>query len=274
MRLAVSIGTAKPMPTLPVPAPPVSICELMPIDAPGGVEQRAARVAGVDRGVGLEHVVDREPVRGLDAALDGRDDAGRQRALQAEGVADRDRRIADLGRLAVAELQRVQVEPGGVHAQDGEVGRPVLPDDPRGRRLLVGELDRHPARALDDVLVREDRAVAVDDEARARGHPALLGGHAEVEGRRAALHDVGADVHDARRVALEDVARGQAAVAGVLGRAPQGGLLDDRGGRAAAEVEGGDGADGGAGAEDGGGEDERDGARERAHGGGEGDPGP
>ena len=33
--LAVSIGTAKPMPTLPLlPLPPVAICELMPMTLP------------------------------------------------------------------------------------------------------------------------------------------------------------------------------------------------------------------------------------------------
>ena len=32
-----SIGTAKPMPTLPLLVPPVSICELMPITAPAAL---------------------------------------------------------------------------------------------------------------------------------------------------------------------------------------------------------------------------------------------
>ena len=34
LRAAVLIGIAKPMPTLPLPPPPVSICELMPITSP------------------------------------------------------------------------------------------------------------------------------------------------------------------------------------------------------------------------------------------------
>ena len=61
-----------------------------------GVEQRAARVAGVDRRVGLDRVGDREAVRGVDLALDGGDDPRRRRAVEAEGVADRDHRVADL----------------------------------------------------------------------------------------------------------------------------------------------------------------------------------
>ena len=72
--LAVSIGTAKPMPTLPLlPLPPVAICELMPMTLPGRVDERAAGVAGVDRRVGLQHVVDLEAVGRLDRALHGRD---------------------------------------------------------------------------------------------------------------------------------------------------------------------------------------------------------
>src|SRR3954453_4634246 len=67
-----------------------------PDHAAGGVEQRAAGVARVDRGVGLDDAVDLEAVRRLDRALRGGDDARRERALEAERVADRDRRVADL----------------------------------------------------------------------------------------------------------------------------------------------------------------------------------
>ena len=75
-------------------------------DGPVGVEQRAARVARVQRRVGLDRVRDREPVRRLDGAVDGRDDAGGQRAVQAVGVADRGRGVADLHLGGVRELQR------------------------------------------------------------------------------------------------------------------------------------------------------------------------
>ena len=84
-------------------SPPVAICELMPITRPVGVEQRAAGVAGVDRRVGLDDVVDREAAGGLDAALQRRDDAGGERAVEPERVADRHRRVADPDRRRVAE---------------------------------------------------------------------------------------------------------------------------------------------------------------------------
>ncbi len=66
---AVLIGTAKPMPTLPLRC---RRCDLGvdPDHLARGVEQRAARVAGVDRRVGLDHVVDRGAVGALDVAAD------------------------------------------------------------------------------------------------------------------------------------------------------------------------------------------------------------
>jgi hypothetical protein len=62
----------------------------------GTVDQRAARVPGVDGSVGLDHVADREAVGRLDLALERGDDAARHRAVKREGVADRDHGIADL----------------------------------------------------------------------------------------------------------------------------------------------------------------------------------
>ena len=76
--------------------------------AAGRVEQRAARVAGVERRVGLDDVLDREAARRRDAPLQRRDDARGQRALEPERVADRDRRVADAHGGGVAELERVQ----------------------------------------------------------------------------------------------------------------------------------------------------------------------
>src|SRR6202034_3432110 len=76
------------------------------------VEQRPAGVARVDRGVGLDRAGDRVLVRGLDAAADGADDALGGRLGQAERAADRDDRIADLGRRGVGEGDRVQLRGG------------------------------------------------------------------------------------------------------------------------------------------------------------------
>ena len=45
--MAVSIGTAKPMPTLPLPLPPVAICELMPITRPAASSSGPPELPGL-----------------------------------------------------------------------------------------------------------------------------------------------------------------------------------------------------------------------------------
>src|SRR4051794_19237225 len=213
-------------------------------DAAGRVEQRTAGVAGVDRRVGLDDAVDLEAVRRLDRALGGRHDARRERALETERVADRDRRIADLDAARAAEGQRPQLALRRRDLQHREVGRLVAAEDAGVDDVLVGELDRHLRRAGDDVRVRQDRAVAVDHEAGARRLAALLLGEAEVEGRLRLLDDLGADEYHARSGALVDVARGQPGAARARGVvAAQRRLLDDRGRVAAAEAERDDQAD-------------------------------
>src|SRR6266513_3063252 len=52
------------------------------------VEQWAARVPRIQRGVGLDHVVDQAPGDGSERAAQGADDAGRHGALEAERIPD------------------------------------------------------------------------------------------------------------------------------------------------------------------------------------------
>ncbi len=105
----------------------------------GAVDQRAARVAVVDRGIGLQRVVDREVVRRRDLAVDGGDDARGQRAIEPERVADGDDRVADLDVRGVAERQGVQGARGKVDLEDREIGRGVGADDLRARTLSLFE---------------------------------------------------------------------------------------------------------------------------------------
>src|ERR1700748_3503138 len=62
-------------------------------EPPGHVDQRAAGIAGVDRGIGLDEelVVGDADLR----ARQGRDDAVRHRLADAEGIADRDHDVTD-----------------------------------------------------------------------------------------------------------------------------------------------------------------------------------
>ena len=68
------------------------------------VEERAAGIAAVDGGVGLDVVV---VGAGIDVAVERRDDAGRHRAAEAERVADREHPVADAQLLGAAELRRL-----------------------------------------------------------------------------------------------------------------------------------------------------------------------
>src|SRR5690606_41691843 len=96
-------------------------------------EGRAAGVAGVDRGVDLDRVRDRRALRGLRRGRDGtvqrRDDAGGDRAGEAERVADRHHRFADLQVVGGAERRRLEVAGRVDEADDREVRGRVEADD-------------------------------------------------------------------------------------------------------------------------------------------------
>ena len=114
--LALLLGMAKPTPMLPLLLPGGGDGGVDADHLALGVDQRAAGVARVDRGVGLQQAGDRADAAwlrvllllaaGLDGAVLGADDARGDRALQAERAADGEHRVADLHRVAVAERGR------------------------------------------------------------------------------------------------------------------------------------------------------------------------
>ena len=158
------------MPTEPWPPP---VCDLR-VDADHaavGVEQRAARVAGVDRGVGLDHVGDREAVGRLDLALRAPDTMpvvtvrlkpnGLPIATTGSPTCALEESPSGIGR-EVLDLRRVDL-------QHREVGGAVDALD-LGRRSARRSRRSSPCtsvRALDHVRVGDDVAVLVEHEARA-----------------------------------------------------------------------------------------------------------
>ena len=128
------------------------------------VEERAAGVAGVDRGVGLDEIfilLDAEP-----APAERAHDAAAHRLPDAEGIADRQHHVAHFELVAVAERRRG--ETGRVDFHDRHIGLGIAADD-RGlefpARLAEGDL--HLVGAVDHVVVRQNIAVSRDDHARA-----------------------------------------------------------------------------------------------------------
>ena len=109
---------------------------------PVRVDQRTARVAWVDRRVGLDHVVDREVVGRLDLALQRGHDAGGDRAVEAERIADRDDRVTHLDLGGVAERQRMELVRRRVDLEDGNVRGRVLATTCAGIGVEVSLLPR------------------------------------------------------------------------------------------------------------------------------------
>ncbi len=62
---------------------------------PPPVGERASGIARVQRGVGLHHALDQPAVRRAQGAAERADDAGGDRRLEAQWIADRDRELAD-----------------------------------------------------------------------------------------------------------------------------------------------------------------------------------
>src|SRR5690606_3587389 len=115
------------------------------------VEKRPAAVARVDRGVGLEEVVEGPEA---DGAVLRADDAARDRVLQPERVADGEHGLGDADLVGVGRPDRGEAagDPALVVAdlEEGYVELGILADDAGLELPLVGERDHYLRRAVDD----------------------------------------------------------------------------------------------------------------------------
>ena len=130
------------------------------------VDERAAGVARVDGGVGLHELDARVTV--AERAVEGADNAARHAALElkAHRVADGNDGLADDRRVGVAEVGCRQVAVIDLH--DGEVRERISTDELARQAAAVGQRDDELARAVDDVVVRYDvalAAVVLEDDA-------------------------------------------------------------------------------------------------------------
>ena len=126
-----------------------------------GVDQRAAGIARVDSGVGLDEIF--VVLNAEIGAAGGADDAHGDGLADAEGIADGESEIADfyLGRIA----ERNGGEMVGVDFQHGDVGLGIAADDVGGEFTLVAQGNFDVGGAIDHVIVGEDVAVGADDHA-------------------------------------------------------------------------------------------------------------
>src|SRR5699024_10468106 len=133
----------------------------------GGVHQRTAGVAGVDRGVGL-HGGGGGRLRGPallatggDGRVDGGDDAGGGGVLEPQGGAERHHRLAHLDGRGVREGGGLQALRRRVQTDHGQVRGGIGADDGGGVAQAVAGGDPDLPAVGDDVVVGEDGAVLV-----------------------------------------------------------------------------------------------------------------
>ena len=142
-------------------------------DLPPRVEDRAAAVAGIDGGVGLDepHLVD--------CSRRAADDPLGDAPLEACRVADREHQIADPEVVAIVEhhrLGQLALRLVGIELQDCQVTERLERDDPDLAKLvlleaLVGfaeQRDLEPRVVFDDVVVGHEVTIATDQKAGAQ----------------------------------------------------------------------------------------------------------
>jgi len=159
------------------------------------IDKRTAAVAGVDGGVGLEEVFVGDAAEG-EAAVFGTEDAFADTGFVTDGVTDDDDGLAE---EVGGEGVEGEVREGGEgfvfrrnDFDEGEVEFRDAADEFGGVGVLVfeGDFDGGVAGAGDDVVVGDDVAVRIDEEAGAEG--------ADGDG------DAAAEVHAAPEEALEE----------------------------------------------------------------------
>ena len=92
-------GIAKPMPSEPPDCEKIVL--LMPIRLPAASTSAPPGVAGIDRGVGLDEIL--EAVDAEMVAAERADDPRGHRVAEAERIADREHDVADLHTVECAE---------------------------------------------------------------------------------------------------------------------------------------------------------------------------
>jgi hypothetical protein len=111
----------------------------------GTVHQRTAAVARIERGIGLDDVLDQAAGHAAERATQGADHARGDGRLEPEWVADRDHQLTYPKPLGMAEGRRRQAAAG--KAQEREIGTRIFAHDPGLDASAVGEDGLKPRRA-------------------------------------------------------------------------------------------------------------------------------
>ena len=163
---------------------------LMPIILPWE-SRRGPGIAGINGGVGLNHVLDDILRRGPDRPPKPGNDAHGQGPFQGKGVADCHHFLAHLEVPRIAEGHGPQFRPlWGLKLQHRQIVFLVRADKRPLKLAAVGQVNKHLIGVLDDVVVGEHIAPGIDNGT--RPGTAFLGYRLQepVDG-----HDFGGDVY-------------------------------------------------------------------------------
>ena len=173
-----------------------------PDDLAMGGHERASRIAGIECGVGLDHVVDQPPRARAQRPAEGGNYARRDRRFEPKRIADGDHELPALEQLGIAEGCR-RKRHRGIDADEGEVRIGIVADHPRSQSSTVNRGGVHPRGVPDDVTIGEHESVRRDNDARSGAAATLLGvrGHIEAHHRRPDPLD---DVDDGAGIGIEE----------------------------------------------------------------------
>ncbi len=124
------------------------------------VDQRPARIAGIERCIGLQNVVQQAAGAGSHRAAERTDDPRRDGVGKTVRTADRNGDLPDpdvgrIGQATPGEIRRA-------HLQDGEVGIGIVADDLRGGAAAIRQGHLDGGGAARDMAVRDEIAVGRD----------------------------------------------------------------------------------------------------------------
>ena len=134
-----------------------------------GINERAARVAHVDRRIRLDKIFIAAIENSHLVTALGRDDAHGHGLAHTEGISDREHDIADAKFLTVGERHRRQLR--RLNLDHGDVGLGIGTDHFGDKLTVVRQRDFQLIGTFHDVIVGKNVAVGGDDDSRA--HPLL-----------------------------------------------------------------------------------------------------
>jgi hypothetical protein len=162
---AVLLATAKQIPCAPL---------MIGIDADHfgrGRHQRPARIARIERRVGLDDVLDDAAVDGADRAAKRRHHAGGDGRFEPQRISDRHHDLAAPQVLRIAERCEMQI-PRRIGAQQSEVGVGIDAEHARVGDAAFAVADPDLLRRADHMIIGQHQPVRRDDDSGAE--PAAL----------------------------------------------------------------------------------------------------